>query len=762
MTDASLAHDLLAPATPKTKAPKGGALKHQLTAGSITGAETASAEKTSLNGAGGKKGISQKGVVAHEPNASNENAFKAALSAETGGDNSVVSEGVKPSTLTRKTATGATNAASDDPLSTPGLSDASQQTTTPTLHLVRTPPAAEQGTDTGVDPSSGKSAKAGETTALIPTKTVQRDAGEKISKGTPSAKDRPDAIQGDHATTASDDILVALAASEAPAGSVPVIETASVNNGAKSNKPDQSPSSKPATTPSIEDAPGQRKAFSASPQSKKGNEPSQPDDKSAKGKAAGPTSLASKSSAVAETGDAKPGRRHISSENGSSTQPSAQRTETPVQDAKTENKDGAIPNPVLTGTDATDLPSVEVTADQAGPAPSSNNQGTKTEVTAAPTPSAPQQIDGSSDTKPFRIAQGPAELRQDGVPHSPPKAEQSLSNDGETLPNETVNAARANTAAAAKTTPSPNGPSLEQMVESADHAEAFDPLIGSTSIAAKTAQKSASKANAAKEAEKSVTGTKATDRAQPGSSQNQGTVNGPKEVAASTPTSSNPQGPDLRFNPTPTTEAGLRTMPQVTVDPAIDPAAPSQSSATSGEIQGAQNRAAGTSNLSGPNSASTVQAQTLSQDLAVHMARNLRAGTNRFDIRLDPPELGRIDIRMEINREGQVQATLLVERTDALDILRGDARLLERALHDAGLKTDSQSLTFSLSDQETGQGGAGHQDRLSDLALDHDTDDPEPENSTRSLDAEADVSSESTEDWYGLRVSARAGIDVHI
>ncbi len=87
------------------------------------------------------------------------------------------------------------------------------------------------------------------------------------------------------------------------------------------------------------------------------------------------------------------------------------------------------------------------------------------------------------------------------------------------------------------------------------------------------------------------------------------------------------------------------------------------------------------------------------ESLAVEIATRAHAGNTRFEIRLDPPELGRIDVRLDIDRSGHVTSRLLVERAETLDVLRRDAHQLERALQDAGLKTSDNALQFSLRDQ---------------------------------------------------------------
>lgn len=85
--------------------------------------------------------------------------------------------------------------------------------------------------------------------------------------------------------------------------------------------------------------------------------------------------------------------------------------------------------------------------------------------------------------------------------------------------------------------------------------------------------------------------------------------------------------------------------------------------------------------------------------LAVEIATRAQAGRNRFEIRLDPPELGRIDVRLDVDRSGQVTSRLVVEKAETLDLLRRDAAELERALQQAGLKTAENGMQFTLRDQ---------------------------------------------------------------
>lgn len=89
--------------------------------------------------------------------------------------------------------------------------------------------------------------------------------------------------------------------------------------------------------------------------------------------------------------------------------------------------------------------------------------------------------------------------------------------------------------------------------------------------------------------------------------------------------------------------------------------------------------------------------------LAAHITRQAVNGNNRFQIRLDPPELGRVDVRLELTRDGVVNTHLTVERPETLDLLQRDARSLEQALARTGLNTKDGGLSFSLQDQSQSQ-----------------------------------------------------------
>ena len=91
---------------------------------------------------------------------------------------------------------------------------------------------------------------------------------------------------------------------------------------------------------------------------------------------------------------------------------------------------------------------------------------------------------------------------------------------------------------------------------------------------------------------------------------------------------------------------------------------------------------------------------TPTQSIAIQIAQKAQNGVKQFEIRLNPPELGRVDVRLEFSKDGKVNTHLIVEKAETLDLLNKDARQLERALNDAGLNFDDEGLSFSLKDQQ--------------------------------------------------------------
>ena len=100
----------------------------------------------------------------------------------------------------------------------------------------------------------------------------------------------------------------------------------------------------------------------------------------------------------------------------------------------------------------------------------------------------------------------------------------------------------------------------------------------------------------------------------------------------------------------------------------------------------------------------------VADQVSVHITKALKAGMDRITIQLKPASLGRIDVQLEVGHDGRVIAVVTADNKDTLDLLQRDARELERALQNAGLQTDSGSLSFNL----RGQGDQAPEDGSQD------------------------------------------------
>lgn len=81
------------------------------------------------------------------------------------------------------------------------------------------------------------------------------------------------------------------------------------------------------------------------------------------------------------------------------------------------------------------------------------------------------------------------------------------------------------------------------------------------------------------------------------------------------------------------------------------------------------------------------------------IVRRFNGENTRFELRLDPPELGRVEVRLEVSRDNRVTAIVAADNPQALSELSRGARELEQALQSAGLDLSEDGLSFDLTDQ---------------------------------------------------------------
>ncbi|MEQ9110641.1 MAG: flagellar hook-length control protein FliK [Rhodospirillaceae bacterium] len=179
----------------------------------------------------------------------------------------------------------------------------------------------------------------------------------------------------------------------------------------------------------------------------------------------------------------------------------------------------------------------------------------------------------------------------------------------------------------------------------------------------------------------------------------------------------------------------------------------------SGATSAPQPAAQATALQSGPSFAQTAQAATgaerppaptssqVVEQIKVNINKGVKAGLDRVTIQLRPENLGKIEVKMELSQDGKVRAFVTAETKETLDLLQRDARGLEKALQDAGLRTDSNNLHFALKSDTPEQNAKNAKDGNGPAANDN-------------ADEEADDSLIAEEEYdRAFAAASRGGVD---
>lgn len=97
---------------------------------------------------------------------------------------------------------------------------------------------------------------------------------------------------------------------------------------------------------------------------------------------------------------------------------------------------------------------------------------------------------------------------------------------------------------------------------------------------------------------------------------------------------------------------------------------------------------------------------TATQQVMHRLEKAIEHREDRIRIELEPASLGGVEVQLRIGDDGRVSAIVRADRSDTLALLQNDARGLEQALRDAGLRPEAGSLSFNL---RQGEGQAGNQ-----------------------------------------------------
>ncbi len=129
--------------------------------------------------------------------------------------------------------------------------------------------------------------------------------------------------------------------------------------------------------------------------------------------------------------------------------------------------------------------------------------------------------------------------------------------------------------------------------------------------------------------------------------------------------------------------------------------AQSSAPAQTARVEATTLREAALAKTSSPKAARPVQqaqASAPTQNFAHFLAKKLDSGATSFELRLDPPQLGRVDAHLTVSDDGEAVMSLQFENQDALDLFSRDEAGLRNALSSFGQDVEQHQFTFSLRD----------------------------------------------------------------
>jgi len=96
----------------------------------------------------------------------------------------------------------------------------------------------------------------------------------------------------------------------------------------------------------------------------------------------------------------------------------------------------------------------------------------------------------------------------------------------------------------------------------------------------------------------------------------------------------------------------------------------------------------------------TKPGSSISQQIASHiqdhpaLERFAVTGTERISIELKPEALGRVDIRLEMDKNGGVKVLVAADKVESLQALRQEVQTLEKSFNNLGFSSQSQDFQF--------------------------------------------------------------------
>lgn len=109
---------------------------------------------------------------------------------------------------------------------------------------------------------------------------------------------------------------------------------------------------------------------------------------------------------------------------------------------------------------------------------------------------------------------------------------------------------------------------------------------------------------------------------------------------------------------------------------------------------------------------------TPAQQVMLQIQQKGNNKATQISVQLSPAELGRVEVRLNIQRDGQAHAVVVADKPETLALLQKDASHLERALQQAGINAEAGNMSFNLRDEREAQEFGKERKRFNRASID--------------------------------------------
>ena len=84
----------------------------------------------------------------------------------------------------------------------------------------------------------------------------------------------------------------------------------------------------------------------------------------------------------------------------------------------------------------------------------------------------------------------------------------------------------------------------------------------------------------------------------------------------------------------------------------------------------------------------------IAEQIKVNITQSAIKGVDKIEIQLKPADLGQIEVKLQIGRDGRLHAHIVASNAETLDLLQKDLSSLKEAFNSAGYLTEDDSFSF--------------------------------------------------------------------